>query len=113
MNKNIGLLQKCQELGVTDEGLKLIQTIRSGEPVRRVSSNGYNTPSRYPSKKMSCTIQAESQLELAAVLEHEFNDEVIEFYDQPYRFSMPNKDGKVTRSLTGNSLPYCGRSKLV
>lgn len=76
-----------QEKGYKDETIVGIKNIRNSEPARRVRSNGKNVPGTYPSKKMGMSIQFESHtLELAGILEKEFDSNVLEYYDQPPSF---------------------------
>ncbi|MCT8140271.1 DDE-type integrase/transposase/recombinase [Anaerobacillus sp. CMMVII] len=69
------------------ETQNMIISIRNSEPARRVRSNGKNVTGFYPSKKMGVTIQFEShKLELCAIYEKEFDEKVLEYYDQPQSF---------------------------
>lgn len=66
-----------------------IISIRNSEPARRVRSNGKNVTGSYPSKKMGVTIQFEShKLELCSIYEKEFDEKVLEYYDQPPSFTI-------------------------
>jgi len=74
----------CRRLALLPQTVELIRRIRSSDPVRRVGGGGRAVCARYPSRKMGKVIQAESAgCELAYVLECEYDDEVLEFYDQP------------------------------
>lgn len=76
---------------------KVIERIRSSDPSRRVGSSAGNVSCRFPSKKMGCTIQAESHgNELAALYMWEHDPRVHEFYDQPERLKLSyvRKDGR-------------------
>ena len=69
---------------ITDEGKALINKIRSSPPIRKVQGNSSNVIGPYPSTKMGVGIQFESHsVELAFVQEYEFDDDVLEYYDQP------------------------------
>lgn len=82
--------------GLSPEARKIIETIRSSEPSRRVNSGRGNTPGVYPSRKMGVTIQFESHtVELAAIYEKEHDPNVYEYYDQPPSFTIRYQvDGK-------------------
>jgi transposase InsO family protein len=78
------LTQYCRRLGLSEPARTVLHTIRTSPPVRRVRSSANNVAVRYPSRKMGVIIQAESHRnELAFVYEMEYDDEVLEFYDQP------------------------------
>lgn len=78
------ILKLKQDLSLPEEAIKVIQNIRSSEPVRRVQSNRKNVSGTYASKKMGVTVQFESHtLELAGIYEYEHDDDVFEYYDQP------------------------------
>lgn len=71
-------------LNLTEEAKSEIQRIRQSPPERRVGGGRYNVSGRYSSKKMGVTIQFEShKVELPAIYMMEFNDDVLEYYDQP------------------------------
>ena len=82
----------CRRLGFTkkandedeDQAQDLLMKIRSSPPTRTPGSNYGNVAVWYPSKKMWCIIKAESHKgEFARVLEHEHDDDVLEYFDQP------------------------------
>jgi putative transposase len=88
-----------QRLQFTSETEALIAAIRSSPPVRRVRGHANNITGRYPSPKMQCSIQFESeQVELWAIYAMERDDDVLEFYDQPSRIplSYRAKSGRKT-----------------
>jgi putative transposase len=74
----------CRRLGFSQDAETLIATIRSSPPHRTPRGNHGNMPVWYPSKKMSCVIKAEShRVEFAFLLEAEYGDDVLEYFDQP------------------------------
>jgi transposase InsO family protein len=74
---------------VSATGRSLIERIRNGNPSRNVEGRAGNVACRYPSKKMGCTIQAESHKnELAAIYLWEHDDRTYEYYDQPPQLKM-------------------------
>src|SRR5438094_9669113 len=78
------LARLCERLGLSPEARAIVDTIRSSPPTRRVRSAAGNVAVRYPSRKMGVTIQAEShRVELAGLYEYEYDQQVLEFYDQP------------------------------
>ena len=83
------LLHWCQRLNLSQEARNVIEQVRSSDPARRVQSGTRSVSGTYPSKKMNVTIQFEShRVELAAVYEMEYDDDVIEYYDQPPSFKL-------------------------
>ena len=71
-------------MNLTEEAKAEIQRIRQSPPARRVGGGRQNVSGRYSSKKMGVTIQFEShKVELPAIYMMEFNDDVLEYYDQP------------------------------
>jgi putative transposase len=75
----------CQQLNLEEEAKKLIAEIRSSPPARRVQGGRQNVCGRYPSRKMGLTIQFESHKnELAAITEFEYDEDILEYYDQPF-----------------------------
>lgn len=85
-------------LNFLPQAKKLVETIRSATPSRRVQGNRNNVCARYPSRKMGQTIQAESHtVELAAIYEKEYDRLTYEFYDQPppFKISYRAKNGKI------------------
>ncbi len=79
-----GLLAWYQRLAMSQPSCRLLDSIRSSGPSRRVRSGRLNVCGRYPSQKMGMTIQFEShRVELAAIYEMEYDKDVLEYYDQP------------------------------
>src|SRR5690625_1717897 len=76
-------------MDLTEEAKKEIQRIRQSPPARRVGGGRNNVSGRYSSKKMGVTIQFEShKVELPTIYMMEFNDDVLEYYDQPPKIKM-------------------------
>lgn len=68
---------------------KTANTIRMEEPSRSAKPGPVNVVSKYPSKKMGLSIQAESHTnELAALYEWDHDEITHEFYDQPPRIKL-------------------------
>src|SRR6266705_6886622 len=88
-----------QRLQFTSETEAIIAAIRSSPPVRRVTGRANNVTGRYPSPKMQCSIQFESEnVEFWAIYGMERDDDVLEFYDQASRIplSYRAKSGRKT-----------------
>lgn len=76
-------------LNLTPQAIRLIEQIRTSNPVRIIHDGPYNTPGRYSSKKMGLTIQAESHsVERSAILIYEHDPDVLEYYDQPCQIKL-------------------------
>ena len=78
----------CQRNQIGLETQTAIQRIRTSPPSRKVRSRTSNVSGRYPSVKMGCSIQFESQNELWGIYTMERDDDVLEFYDQPTRIQL-------------------------
>jgi putative transposase len=76
--------QWAEKLNLSKEAIEEIQIIRSSDPSRRVGGGVKNSSGIFPSKKMGVSIQYESShVELPTVYMLEFDENVLEFYDQP------------------------------
>jgi transposase-like protein len=99
-----GLKALCGLHNLSEETIALVEDIRNNPPRRRVRANKLlkNSPARFPSKKMGHTIQAESRtLELASIYQKEFDNSVLEYWDQPYvqaDLNYLSKTGKKVRA---------------
>ncbi len=83
------LLRLFMQQNIPLNGRKMVQNIRSSEPVRRVGGGTHNVVARFASRKMGFVIQAEShKVELPAVYMWEHDPETHEFYDQPSRLKL-------------------------
>ena len=79
----------CRRNEIEPETKAYIERIRSSQPVRKVRSRASNVSGRYPSRKMGRTIQFESHhVELYGIYEMEYDDDVLEYYDQPIRIQL-------------------------
>ncbi len=84
-------------------GRKVVDTIRTSDPVRRVGGGTHNVATRFASRKMGCVIQAESHKgELPAIYFWEHDPNTYEFYDQPSKVKLnyQNADGKHVSHLS-------------
>ncbi|MGD0886618.1 MAG: TnsA endonuclease N-terminal domain-containing protein [Thermodesulfovibrionales bacterium] len=72
---------------ITDEGLKVIEQVRSSRPHHAVRGT-LHLSGFYFSSKMGFAIQYDSALELSLIKMLEFNPRVLEFYQQPYPFTL-------------------------
>jgi putative transposase len=89
----------CRCLQLRPETEALLTKIRESPPVRKVRGRASNVTGRYPSPKMGCSIQFESQhVELWALYTMERDEAVLEYYDQPIRIplSYRAKSGRKT-----------------
>ncbi|MBV9229797.1 MAG: DDE-type integrase/transposase/recombinase [Chloroflexi bacterium] len=79
----------CQHNNIEPQTEAYIQRIRESDPERRVRSHASNVSGRYPSVKMGCSIQFESQhVELWGIYTMERDSDVLEMYDQPTRIQL-------------------------
>jgi len=89
-------------LGFSEEATAFIQEIRRSDPSRLVQCRVGNVTVRYPSLKMARTIQGESvRGEWAALLDLEYDPDVLEYYDQPRLLWLryPTKTGALGRPV--------------
>lgn len=88
-------------LGLSSLARELISSARNGAPARRVSPAGsLNTPWRYASTKMGWTISVESSEEHTYAVLYEYDDEIIEYWEQPFEVQFPvtAKNGHTRRT---------------
>lgn len=80
----------CAELNLPQSTRDVVAQIRKSEPLRRVGGGGSNNVcGRYPSVKMGKTIQFEShKVELPAIEFYEANEDIQEYYDQPFQLEL-------------------------
>lgn len=77
------------------EGVAFVSGARSRPPARQVTSRRIrNTPWRYASHKMGCSISAESSLEKTFLAHYEYDDDVIEYWDQPCTVHLSYQNAK-------------------
>jgi putative transposase len=73
----------AKRVNLSDDAQSTIAQVRNSDPARRVGGGRSNVTGRYPSRKMGVTIQFEShRVELPAIFELEYDDSVLEYYDQ-------------------------------
>jgi len=89
-----------ERLNLSPFARELILSARNSAPARRVSSASMlNTPCRFASSKMGWTITVESSEELTYAVICEFENDVLEYWDQPFRVQFPitATDGRIRR----------------
>jgi transposase InsO family protein len=69
------------ELG--DEARRYVQAVRESPPARAVQGGARNCCYRFASRKMGCTVSAESHIEHSLLATCEFDEDVLEYWDQP------------------------------
>jgi len=85
MRKKEDLSWLYDKLHIPHEGRRVIEHIRHSPPERAVGGGRHNVHGFYPSRKMNCTIQFESNTsEFPYVISTEHNDRVPEYYCQAY-----------------------------
>jgi hypothetical protein len=87
----------CRHLSHNDKAIAEIEKIRSSQPFRSVDGGKLSVTGKFPSLKMGRTIQFEShQNELALIYKLEYDDDVLEYWDQPPAFYLdyPSKSGR-------------------
>src|SRR5258708_3965344 len=79
-----GLEACCRGIALKKEVQDMIALIRSSPPSQNLEEHKGNIRIWYPSKKMQSIIKAESRrVEFPWVLEDEYDDDVLEYFDQP------------------------------
>lgn len=75
-------------------GRKVVEHVRTSEPVRRVGGGTHNVATRFASLKMGRVIQAESHKgELPWLYSWEHDPDTAEFYDQPSQVKLAYRNG--------------------
>ena len=82
---SLRLLAERVRLQLSEQQGDLIKHIRTSPPARKVRGSGKNVHGPFASVKMGRTIQFESHtVELPAILQfYEYDDSVLEYWDQP------------------------------
>jgi putative transposase len=105
MLKNPQFQEWCHRLDLSQRTCEFVQQIRTSEPIRRVGGRTNNVCGRYPSQKMGRTIQFEShKVELPAIEDYEADDDVLEYYDQPFRLTL-SYESKSGRHVVCSHVP--------
>jgi putative transposase len=79
----------ARQNNLSEDAQSVAQNVRSSDPARRVGGGRHNVTGRYPSRKMGVTIQFEShRVELPTIYELEYDDDVLEYFDQPPSFKL-------------------------
>ncbi|MFA1714147.1 Mu transposase C-terminal domain-containing protein [Peribacillus frigoritolerans] len=105
MMKESEIEQWFKKNNIADHTKDLINEIRSSDPYRKVQSGRGNVSGAYPSRKMGFTIQFESHtVELPAIYEMEYDQSILEYYDQPKPVFMEYLSG-TGRKISVNSTP--------
>ncbi|NYT66870.1 DDE-type integrase/transposase/recombinase [Alcaligenaceae bacterium] len=98
------MLEKAQRerlldlLDIPAAGRRLILDAVKNSPVRAVKSRGGNVLTYFQSRKMRRSIGTESRhLEFPAAIQHEYSDNVLEYFAQPcqLKFEVTDSDGEV------------------
>ena len=78
------------KINLPTAGLEIVEYIRHSDPVRNVDGGGHSVCGDYKSRaKMHLSIQFESRtVEYVFVIQCEFDDNTIEYWDQPYRIKL-------------------------
>lgn len=106
MLTNAHLESLYSRLNLPEPARKVIEQIRSCEPLRRVGGGSRNVCGSYASQKMGWTIQFESHtVELAAIeLFYEYDDDVLEYWDQAFQFTLKYKSNS-GKNITCTHIP--------
>ncbi|MDQ0186943.1 DDE-type integrase/transposase/recombinase [Cytobacillus kochii] len=102
MLNELEFLSWCEQNKIIESTKQFInENIRFQQPARTVGVGNRSLSGKYPSLKMGRTIQWESgKVEGPAVLMMEYDENVLEFYDQPNKINMRYKiNGKDRGSL--------------
>jgi len=85
MLSNTELTEYFEKHQLSDAAREYITLVRNSDPSRLVGERTIsNVCTLYPSRKMGCSIQAESRTaEYAYLIELEYDNEIIEYWDQP------------------------------
>lgn len=90
----------ARRLGLSELAIDYVSQARSSAPARRVESNEVNnTVWRYPSAKMGTTVALESSEEFTLAIQLEYDEEVLEYWEQPpsVALAVSDKRGRLSR----------------
>ena len=93
--------------GVNDAGRELVRAVRSSPPSRSVRAGRGHVTGVHPSRKMGCTHQYESLVELSYLMECEYRSDRLEWFDQPCPLSLSylgKNEHRVVRPYTPDFL---------
>ncbi len=88
----------CEKHNLSGQAQSIVNRVRATDPARRVRSAFGQKLSRYPSRKMGFSLQAEGDAQFAMLMVWEHDDRVYEVWDQPpaINIEVPAKSGKPT-----------------
>lgn len=82
------------KLGTPIAGRQFVMKARRESPVRKVQSRIGNVITKYQSRKMEVTIAVESRtVEFPALINYEFDSQILEYYAQPTKLDIIATDG--------------------
>jgi putative transposase len=82
------------KLGTPIAGRQFVMKARRESPVRKVQSRIGNVITKYQSRKMGVTVDVESRtVEFPALINYEFDSQVLEYYAQPAKLDIIATDG--------------------
>jgi len=82
------------KLGTPIAGRQFVMKARRESPVRKVQSRIGNVITKYQSLKMGVTVNVESRtVEFPALINYEFDSQVLEYYAQPAKLDIIATDG--------------------
>lgn len=92
------LVDLFDHLKLSPIGRKKVMEVRNSPPARRIGGGRKNVCLRFPSQKMGQTVQAESRhVEYPFVLQCEFDEAVLEYWDQPASLKLAYEDANGRR----------------
>ena len=94
------------DVGVTEEGMRLIRLAVQQAPCRHVESKGGNVLEHFRSEKMNRVIDCESRtLEGAHTLRLEYDPGVLGFFPQPFALDIQGETDKRGRPFPSTTVP--------
>lgn len=87
-----------ESLDIPIPGRRIVLDTARHAPVRLVKSRNGNVLTYFQSRKMGCTIGTESRhVEFPAALQHEYSEEVLEYFAQPcqLKFEVTDYEGEI------------------
>ncbi|PSN16322.1 integrase [filamentous cyanobacterium CCT1] len=88
----------CSRNNLSIEAKEEINKIRASQPARKVGGGYKNVCGQYPSRKMGVSIQFEShKVELPILYKLEYDDSVLEYYDQPNQIKLLSETAQGTK----------------
>lgn len=99
LKSGVELEAYISNIGLGDKARHYVQAVRESPPARAVQGGARNCCYRFASRKMGFTVSAESHIEHSLLATCEFDEDVLEYWDQPesVHLSITDRRGRAAR----------------